>query len=134
MLWHLPKTIHCWLQAEFCYFPQPTLKSVSLKQLTLSVTRRESNIFPDDHVQIGEIIFELSHACIGVREITQTYCSVTYIVISGVIQRWSRDAVHVCTKLRKKGCDLLLLLSHKNHHQLYWNHQVTFKWTMEKWD
>lgn len=45
-------------------------------------------------------------------------------MVPGEIRWWTREAVHVCTKLRKQDYDLMLLFSHTNHQQHHWNYQI----------
>lgn len=68
---------------------------------------KECKFFPDDRVEICEVTLKLGHDSECVTKTTQTFCSVTYTVVSREIQQQSREAGHVCTKLRKQNCDLM---------------------------
>lgn len=82
-------------------------ESIFKKTLTILLLGKECNLFSTDHVEVGKTIPNLARACMYVRETTQTFTRVTYPVISGMIPWWSRDAVHVCTKMRKQDYDLM---------------------------
>lgn len=80
--------------------------------------------FPADQVEICEETPKVGHDCKCVSETTETFCNVTYTVVSRGIQQKSREAGHVCTKLRKQNYDLMLLFSHTDHQQRCWNYQI----------
>lgn len=93
------------------------------KQLTLLLTRKECDIFPADHVTIGERIFKLSCTSAALRGTQISAAS----HMQWFLDWWSDDLAILlmfCTKLRKQNCDLMFIFSHINNHQLHRNYQV----------